>query len=117
MTISVATMSHEMQIAGYRVLAKIGKGVCRHQCIFEQLLLQLAGIDSRLASGAANTGSGNYRGLHIWSEVTLADNARYLTDQTWSDPTIPLWDGAYDSDKSRAEMYHRTARYDSTVVD
>ncbi len=98
-------------------LAKIGKGVCRHQCIFEQLLLQRAGIDSRLASGAANSGSGNYRGLHIWSEVSLANNARYLTDQTWSDPTIPLWDGAYDSDKSRAEMYHRTARYDTALAE
>ncbi len=50
-------------------LIKIKRGVCRHQCILEHLLLQAAGIDSRLASEAANTGSGNFRGLHIWVEV------------------------------------------------
>ncbi|MFH1811769.1 MAG: hypothetical protein ABIJ09_23725 [Pseudomonadota bacterium] len=97
-------------------LAKIGKGVCRHQCIFEHLLLQRAGIDSRLASGAANTSSGDFRGYHIWTEVSLADNARYMSDQTWDDPTIPLWKGAYDSDKRRIEMYDRTARYDSNLA-
>ena len=52
---------------------KIERGVCRHQCILEHLLLQRAGIDSRLASGAANTSSGDFRGYHIWCEVTLAD--------------------------------------------
>jgi hypothetical protein len=93
-------------------LLKIGKGQCRHQCIAEHLLLQRAGIDSRLASGAANTGSGNYRGLHLWVEVTLADNARYLSDQTWKDEAIPLWDGAYDSDKRRIEIYNRTSDFD-----
>jgi|GEM_PF-916079 len=98
-------------------LVKIKKGVCRHQCILEHLVMQRAGIDSRLASGSANTGSGNYRGLHIWMEVALADNSRYLSDQTWNDATIPLWDGAYDSDQRRVEMYHRTARYDSRIVD
>lgn len=96
-------------------LVKLGKGVCRHQCILEHLLLQQAGIESRLASGAANTSSGNFRGYHIWTEVTLADNQRYLSDQTWSDPTIPLWDGAYSNDKRRVEMYDRTARYDMNI--
>ena len=47
-------------------LVKIERGVCRHQCILEHLLLQRAGIDSRLASGAANTSSGDFRGYHIW---------------------------------------------------
>jgi len=93
-------------------LVKIGKGVCRHQCILEHLLLQQAGIDSRLSSGAANTSSGNFRGYHIWTEVSLADDQRFLSDQTWDDATIPLWDGAYDTDQRRTEMYRRTARYD-----
>jgi hypothetical protein len=97
-------------------LVKIQKGVCRHQCIAQHLLLQRAGIDSRLASGSANTSSGNFRGFHIWVEIGLADNARYLSDQTWSDPYIPLWDGAYNVDKQRAEMYDRTARYDAYVT-
>jgi hypothetical protein len=97
-------------------LVKIKKGVCRHQCIAQHLLLQRAGIDSRLASGAANTSSGGFRGFHIWVELTLADNARYLSDQTWSDPYIPLWDGAYNIDKQRAEMYDRTASYDGNIV-
>lgn len=96
-------------------LVKIGKGVCRHQCILEHLLLQQAGIESRLASGAANTSSGNFRGYHIWTEVTLADNERYLSDQTWDDATIPLWEGAYGTDKRRTEMYFRTARYDNFI--
>jgi len=97
-------------------LVKIKKGVCRHQCIAQHLLLQRAGIDSRLASGSANTSSGGFRGFHIWVEISLADNARYLSDQTWSDPYIPLWDGAYNVDKQRAEMYDRTARYDGNIV-
>lgn len=96
-------------------LVKIGKGVCRHQCILEHLLLQQAGIESRLASGAANTSGGNFRGYHIWTEVTLADNQRYLSDQTWDDAVIPLWEGAYSNDKRRIEMYDRTARYDSDM--
>lgn len=96
-------------------LVKIGKGVCRHQCILEHLLLQQAGIESRLASGAANTSSGNFRGYHIWAEVTLADNQRYLSDQTWNDATVPLWDGAYGTDKRRIEMYYRTERYDGNI--
>jgi hypothetical protein len=93
-------------------LLKIGKGQCRHQCIAEHLLLQRAGIDSRLASGAANTGSGNYRGLHLWVELTLADNSRYLSDQTWKDEAVPLWGGAYDSDKRRIEIWNRTSDFD-----
>jgi polyhydroxyalkanoate synthesis regulator phasin len=97
-------------------LVKIGRGVCRHQCILEHLLLQYAGIDSRLASGAANTSSNAFRGFHIWTEVTLADNERYLSDQTWSDVAIPLWKGAYSIDKRRIEMYDRTARYDSNIT-
>ncbi|HEY3446196.1 MAG TPA: hypothetical protein VGK67_07515 [Myxococcales bacterium] len=97
-------------------LAKIDRGVCRHQCIFEHLLLQQAGIDSRLASGAANTSGNAFRGYHIWTEVTLADNERYLSDQTWDDPYIPLWKGAYSVDRQRQEMYDRTARYDSNLV-
>lgn len=97
-------------------LVKIKKGVCRHQCILEHLLLQRAGIDSRLSSGSANTSSGNFRGYHIWVELELADGARYLSDQTWNDATISLWDGAYDRDKRRVEMGYRTARYDRNIV-
>jgi len=97
-------------------LLDIKRGVCRHQCIMQQMLMQEAGIDSRLASGAANTSSGNYRGLHIWLELALADNGRVLSDQTWNDSAISLWDGAYDVDKRRVEMYHRTARYDTNIV-
>jgi transglutaminase-like putative cysteine protease len=93
-------------------LVKIQKGVCRHQCILQHLLLQQAGIESRLASGAANTSSGDFRGYHIWVEVNLADNSRHLSDQTWNDVAVPLWDGAYNKDLRRVEMYNRTARYD-----
>ncbi|MCK6509895.1 hypothetical protein L6R29_08025 [Myxococcota bacterium] len=111
---------HKLLEDNYRVplgeLVKLGRGVCRHQCILEHLLLQQAGIDSRLASGAANTSSGGFRGYHIWAEVSLADGSRFLSDQTWSDPTVPLWDGAYSTDKRRIEMYDRTARYDSNMV-
>lgn len=95
---------------------KLKRGVCRHQCIIAQLVLQIAGIDSRLASGAANTDSGDFRGFHIWNELSLADNARYLSDQTWNDAIIPLWNGAYDSDLRRIELYDRTARYDVNMV-
>lgn len=96
-------------------LVKIERGVCRHQCILEHLLLQRAGIDSRLASGAANTSSGDFRGYHIWCEVTLADGTRFLSDQTWDDATIPLWDGAYSVDKRRIEMGYRTDRYNRNI--
>ena len=95
-------------------LLKVKRGQCRHQCVAEMLLLQRAGIDARLASGAANTGGGNYRGLHLWLEINLADDSRYLSDQTWKDEAVPLWDGAYDRDKRRLEIYKRTedfARY------
>jgi hypothetical protein len=97
-------------------LTKIKRGVCRHQCIAHHLLLQRAGIDSRLASGAANTGSGNYRGLHLWVEVTTADGARFLSDQTWKDEAIPLWDGAYDSDARRTEIYNRTSDFSGNIA-
>ncbi len=93
-------------------LVKVKRGVCRHQCIAFHLLLQRAGIDSRLASGAANTSSGNYRGLHLWVELSLADNSRWLSDQTWKDPFVPLWAGAYDVDKRRVEIYNRSADFD-----
>jgi hypothetical protein len=113
---------HEMIGGGFgRVdlgkLVDINRGVCRHQCILEHLLLQRAGIDSRLASGAANTYGGEFRGFHIWVELSLADNARYLSDQTWNDKTIPLWEGAYGTDKRRVEMYDRTSRYDYSLTD
>lgn len=112
---------HELDATNRRFplgeLVKIKKGVCRHQCILEHLLLQYAGIDSRLASGAANSSNNDFRGYHIWCEVNLADGTRYLSDQTWKDASIPLWDGAYDVDKERVEMYRRTARYDYAIVD
>ena len=92
-------------------LVEIERGVCRHMCILEHLLLQRAGIDSRLASGAANTREGKFRGFHIWCEVTLANGERFLSDQTWDDATIPLWEGAYSVDKRRVEMGYRTDRY------
>lgn len=97
-------------------LLELERGVCRHQCIAQQLLMQSAGIDSRLASGAANTRSGDYRGLHIWTELATALDERFLSDQTWNDVAIPLWNGAYDVDARRIEMYHRTARYDGQIV-
>ncbi len=97
-------------------LVKLKKGVCRHQCILEHLLLQRAGIDSRLASGAANTSTGDFRGFHIWTEIILADDARYLSDQTWNDVAIPLWEGAYSVRKEREEMYDRTSQYDRNIV-
>lgn len=97
-------------------LLELERGVCRHQCIALQLLLQVAGVDSRLASGAANTRSGTYRGLHIWNELALAVDSRFLSDATWNDVAIPLWGGAYDVDARRIEMYHRTARYDAALV-
>ncbi len=96
-------------------LLKIERGVCRHQCILEHLLLQKAGIDSRLASGAANTSGNDFRGFHIWCEVTLADGERFLSDQTWNDAVIPLWSGAYSVDKRRVEMGYRTARYNRNL--
>ncbi|MCC6806257.1 MAG: transglutaminase domain-containing protein [Deltaproteobacteria bacterium] len=97
-------------------LLDIKRGVCRHQCIIEQILMQVAGIDSRLASGAANTMTGDFRGYHIWNELALADNARYLSDQTWNDAIIPLWTGAYGTDKRRIEMYNRTSSYAGQIV-
>ncbi len=97
-------------------LVEIERGVCRHQCILEHLLLQKAGIDSRLASGAANTRDGKFRGFHIWCEVTLANGERFLSDQTWSDATIPLWGGAYSVDKRRVEMAFRTDRYSRNLA-
>jgi hypothetical protein len=97
-------------------LLEIKRGVCRHQCIIQQILLQVAGIDSRLAQGAANTSGGDFRGLHIWNELSLADNARYLSDQTWSDAIVPLWTGAYGNDKRRIELYNQTAYYDGDLV-
>ena len=97
-------------------LVEIERGVCRHQCILEHLLLQQAGIDSRLASGAANARDGKFRGFHIWCEVTLANGERFLSDQTWSDATIPLWAGAYSVDKRRVEMAFRTDRYSRNLA-
>jgi len=97
-------------------LLELQRGVCRHQCIVEQLLCELAGIDSRLASGAANEDDLDFRGFHIWQEVTLADNQRYLSDQTWSDVAVPLWTAAYGVDARRIEMSDRTARYDDSIL-
>ncbi len=102
---------------------EVGRGVCRHQFIREHMGKQRAGIDERFASGAANTYEGAFRGLHIWGEVSLADRSRlavenpeptdprYLSDPTWHDPYIPLWDGAYGNDLRRIEMYDRTDYY------
>ncbi|MFO0725398.1 MAG: transglutaminase domain-containing protein [Myxococcota bacterium] len=97
-------------------LLDVGRGVCRHQCIVHQLLMQEAGIDSRIAIGAANTDDAKFRGLHAWTEIGLADNARYLSDQTWSDAAIPLWNGAYDVDQRRKELYDRTSSMDAELV-
>lgn len=99
---------------------EVGRGVCRHQFIREHMGKQRGGIDERFASGAANTYGGDFRGLHIWGEVSLADRARlghdnpeprdtrYLSDATWADPYVPLWSGAYGNDARRVEMYDRT---------
>ncbi|MFT4977748.1 MAG: hypothetical protein ACI8S6_003655 [Myxococcota bacterium] len=104
------------------------RGVCRHMFIREHMGKQRAGIDERFASGAANTYGGDFRGLHIWGEVTLADDARlafdnpeptdtrFLSDPTWSDPYIALWDGAYGNDLRRTEMYRRTDRYSNLLI-
>jgi hypothetical protein len=107
---------------------EIARGVCRHQFIREHMGKQRAGIDERFASGAANTYAGAFRGLHIWGEVSLADrsrlvmdtpeatDARYLSDATWGDAWVPLWDGAYGNDLRRIEMYDRTRSYASLLV-
>lgn len=99
------------------------RGVCRHQFVREHMGKQRAGIDERFASGAANTYSGEFRGLHIWGEVQLADRSRllydnpepadprFLSDATWADPYVPLWTGAYGNDLRRIEMYDRTRVY------
>lgn len=104
------------------------RGVCRHMFIREHMGKQRGGLDERFASGAANTYSGDFRGLHIWGEVTLADDARlafenpepsdprFLSDPTWSDPYIALWDGAYGNDQRRLEMYRRTDRYSHLLI-
>jgi len=97
-------------------LIEIGRGVCRHQCILHQLLMQTAGIDSRIAIGAANTDTGAFRGFHAWNELSLADNGRALSDLTWSDATISLWNGAYDVDKRRKELYEMTSTWDGELV-
>lgn len=107
---------------------RIARGVCRHQFVHEHMGKQVAGIDERFASGAANTYEGDFRGRHIWGEVSLADrsrlamdnpeptDARYLSDATWHDPYIPLWDGAYGNDLRRIEMYDRTNYYSYLLV-
>jgi hypothetical protein len=107
---------------------EIARGVCRHQFIREHMGKQRAGIDERFASGAANTYTGAFRGLHIWGEVSLADrsrlvmdtpetaDARYLSDATWGDAWVPLWEGAYGNDLRRVEMYDRTRSYASLLV-
>jgi len=103
------------------------RGVCRHMFIREHMGKQRGAIDERFASGAANTYGGDFRGLHIWGEVSLADRARlghdnpeprdtrYLSDATWHDPYVPLWSGAYGNDARRVEMYNRT-NYRSHLV-
>lgn len=107
---------------------ELKRGVCRHQFIHEHMGKQRAGVDERFASGAANTGTGAFRGLHIWGEVILPDRSRlaaehvepsdtrYLSDATWGDPYVPLWEGAYGNDLRRVEMYARTAQYATLMV-
>jgi hypothetical protein len=114
----LATGTHKMG-----EFLEVERGVCRHQFIREHMGKQRAGIDERFASGAANTYGGDFRGLHIWGEVSLADrsrlgidnpeptDARFLSDATWADPYVPLWDGAYGNDLRRIEMYDRTDYY------
>lgn len=107
---------------------EVARGVCRHQFIHEHMGKQAAGIDERFASGAANTYAGDFRGLHIWGEVSLADRSRladdrvepgdprFLSDATWGDAWVPLWEGAYGNDLRRVEMYERTSAYAALVV-
>lgn len=107
---------------------ELKRGVCRHQFVHEHMGKQRAGVDERFASGAANTGTGAFRGLHIWGEVILPDRSRlaaehvepsdtrYLSDATWGDPYVPLWEGAYGNDLRRVEMYARTAQYATLMV-
>lgn len=102
---------------------EVARGVCRHQFVREHMGKLRAGLEERFASGAANTYGGDFRGLHIWGEVSLADRSRlaydnpepddtrYLSNPTWKDPYIPLWDGAYGNDLRRIELYDRTNRY------
>jgi len=97
-------------------LLELERGECRHMAILAHLLCEVAGIDSRLASGAANDPNLTFRGYHIWQEVTLADNQRYLSDQTWNDVAVPLWTGAYGVDARRLEMSDRTAALDDSVL-
>lgn len=105
------------------------RGVCRHQFVRAHMGKQRGGVDERFASGAANTSGGQFRGLHIWGEVQLADRSRlatevreptdprYLSDATWGDPYVPLWERAYGMDQRRVEMYDRTRRYLPLLAD
>jgi hypothetical protein len=96
-----------------------GMGECRHQATAHHVLLQEMGIDSRLTSGAANTGSGDFRGLHLWMEITLSDGHQVLVDPTWSSPPFDPVDlrEAYAEDKRRQERPAAThARYDDVVA-
>ena len=66
-------------------------GVCRHQAVAAQILLQEMGIESRLAYGAAvNPGNNKYRGPHLWLEVTLSNGEQILLDPTWDDSKLRL---------------------------
>ena len=50
-----------------------------------QTLLQEMGIDSRLTRGAAVGNNDDFRGHHMWLEVTLPNGRQLLVDPTWND--------------------------------
>lgn len=89
-----------------------GTGQCRQQAIAGQVLMQDLGIDSRMTRGAANTGTGNYRGEHMWLETTLSDGSNMLVDPTWTSPGSRPGDlrDAYDGDLRRQEVPSDTER-------
>jgi hypothetical protein len=93
-------------------------GVCRHQGMALQTLLQEVGVDSRLTRGAANTEGNIYRGDHLWLEASLSDGSHLMVDPTWT-PGDPISDlqRTYENRNSRREVPLDTIRdYSGSVV-
>lgn len=83
-----------------------GTGSCRHQAAAMQVLMQDLGIDARMTRGAANTGTGDYRGEHLWLEATLSNGQQLMVDPTWS--TVDDLRGIYEGGPTRREVPRET---------